>query len=84
MYFGYQCIHWYKFKNDVERILSFKCTVLCYTFEYICMIQIAQRRTSPVFAFNMQIPEQVEYLVVFCMSKVNTGLVRIFEQYTHC
>ena len=47
--------HWYKLENDeVERILSCTCTVLCYIFEYIYIGQIAMRCTSPVFAFNMQ------------------------------
>ena len=50
---------------EEERILSTKCTVLCYLLEYIYIVQIATRRTSPVFAFNMHIPDQVEYLVVF-------------------
>ena len=66
MYFRYQCIHWYKYENDeVESILPRKCTVLCYILEYIYIVQIEKRRTSPVFAFNMQIPDQVEFLVVF-------------------
>ena len=77
-YFRYKCIHWYKFENDVDRILSCKYTGLSYILEYIYMMQIAKRRTSSVFAFNMQIPDQVECLVVFCMSEVNTGLVRLF------
>ena len=38
--------------------------------------KIAKIRTSQLLAFNMQIP--VECLVVFCMSKENTGLVRPF------
>ena len=33
------------------------------------MIQIAMRNTNPVFAFNMQISDQEERLVVLCMSK---------------
>ena len=76
MYFRYKCIHWYKFENDVQRILSCKYTGLCYILEYIYMMKIAKRRTSPVFvltspihwtslAFNMQIPDQVECMVVF-------------------
>ena len=55
MYFQYQCIHWFKFENDeVEHILSCKCTVLCYILGYIYIVQIAKRRTRPVFTFNMQ------------------------------
>ena len=45
MSFRYQCIHWYKFKNDeVEHILSCKInvTVLCYVLEYIYTVQIAK------------------------------------------
>ena len=55
MYFRYQCILWYKFENDeVERILSCKCTVLGYILEYIYIIQIAKGCRSHVFAFNVQ------------------------------
>ena len=46
-YFRLQCIHWYKFENEVERILSCKCTVLCYILEYIYTnIQIAKGRSQ--------------------------------------
>ena len=66
MYFWYQCIHCYKYEIDeVEHNLSCKCTVLCYILEYIYTVQIAKRRISPVFASNMQIPDQVECLVGF-------------------
>ena len=59
------CLHCYKYENnEVECKLSCKCTILCYILEYICVVQIAKRRVSPVFAFNMQIPDQVECLVV--------------------
>ena len=55
VYFRYQFIHWYKFENDeVMGILYCTCTVLCNIFEYVYNGQIAKRRTSPVFAFNMQ------------------------------
>ena len=51
MYFLYKCIHWYKFENDeVDRILSCKCSVLCYILEYSYIVQIAKRRTSPVLS----------------------------------
>ena len=40
--------------DDVERILSCGFTVLCYTLEYIYIVQIAKRRPSTVLAFNMQ------------------------------
>ena len=64
MYSQYQCIYCYKYENDeVERTLSRKCTVLGYIFEYIYIVQIAKRRIS--HAFNMQIPDTVECLVVF-------------------
>ena len=70
MYSRYQCIHCFKYmyENDEGgRNLSCKCTVLCYILEYIYIVQIAKRGilVSPVFAFNMQIPDQVECLVVF-------------------
>ena len=74
MNFRYQCIHLYNFE-DVERILSCTCTVLCYILEYIYMMQIAKIRTSHVFAFNMQIPYQVECLVM-CVSL-------LFERYRY-
>ena len=55
MYFLYQCIYWYKFENDgLKRILSFKCSVLCYVLENSYIVQIVKRRTNHVFAFNMQ------------------------------
>ena len=55
-----------KFENDeVERSLSRKYTILCYILEYIYIVQIAEIRTCLVFAFNMQIPDQVECSVVF-------------------
>ena len=62
----YQCIHWHEFKDDEEeRILSCKCTVLCYILEYIYIVQITKRRISHVFAFNMLKPDQMDCLVVF-------------------
>ena len=57
MYFRYQCIHWYKFENaEVERILSSKCTVLCYILDYTCIfnVQLAKRRTSSVLHYSFQ------------------------------
>ena len=72
-------IHWYKFENnELERLWSCKRTVLFYILEYSYIVQIAKRRTCPVFAFNMQIPDQVESLIVFCMLKANTCLNRLF------
>ena len=41
-------------KDEVEHSLSGKCIVLCYILENIYIRQIAKRRTSPKFAFNMQ------------------------------
>ena len=65
MYSQYQCIACYKYETDeVDRNLSCKCTVLCYILEYIYIVQITKRRVSPVLAFNMQIQDQVECLVV--------------------
>ena len=65
MYSQHQFIPCYKYENDeVERNLSCKCTVLCNILEYIYNVQIAKRRISTVFAFNMQIPDRVECLVV--------------------
>ena len=81
MYFRYQCIHRYNFENnEVGCILSCESTVLCYILEYsyTYSTKIAKRRTSHVFAFNMQIPDQVECLIVFCMLKANTGLLCLF------
>ena len=71
MYSRYQYIPCYKYENDeVERNLSCKCTVLCYILEYMYIVQITKRRISPVLAFNMQVPDQVECLAMFacCMS----------------
>ena len=66
MYFRYQCIHWFKFENDEsERILTCKWTVLWSTLEYMYIVQIAKKHTSPLLASNMHIPNQVECLVVF-------------------
>ena len=79
MHLLYQCIHWYKFENDeVDLILSCKCTDLFYIWEHIYIVQIAKGRTSPVFAFNMQTPNQVECFIVFCVLKANTWFVRLF------
>ena len=67
----YTWLYKYMYENDEGgRNLSCKYTVLCYIMyilEYIYIVQIAKRRilVSPVFAFNMQIPDQVECLVVF-------------------
>ena len=73
------CMHWYKFKNNaVGHILSCKCTVLCSISEYSYIVHIAKRRTSLAFVFNIQIPDQVECLLVFCMLKASTEFVRIF------
>ena len=69
MYSQNQHIPCYKYENDdLERNLSCKkcnCTVLCYILEYIYIVQITKRRISLVLAFNMQIPDQVECLVMF-------------------
>ena len=79
MYFRYQCKHWYKFENnEMERILSCKCCVLCYILEYSYIVQIAKRRTRPVFAFNMQNTIKHSTWSGICMLKANSGLVRLF------
>ena len=80
----YTRIHWYKFENNKgERILSCKCTVLHCIFDYSYIVQIAKRRTSPVFGFNMQMPDQVECLIVFCLLKANTGRASLlFAQFS--
>ena len=46
--------------------------------EYSFIVQLGKRRTSPVFAFNMQIPDQVECFILFCMLKANIGLGCLF------
>ena len=39
MYSRYQCIHCYKYEDgEGQRILSCKCTVLCYILEYIYIL----------------------------------------------
>ena len=86
MYSQYQHIPCYKYKNDdLERNFSRKCTVLCYILEYIFIVQKAQRRISPVLASNMQIPDQVECLVVFACRKQSQDLFvsLLFVQYLH-
>ena len=67
MPFRYQCIHWYQFENDEEeRILSYKCTALCYILGYIYIVQMANRRTGHVFALNMQnVTKNSSVLLVF-------------------
>ena len=40
----YTCIHKVEI-DELERILSCNCTVLCYILEYIYIVQIAKRRT---------------------------------------
>ena len=85
----YTCIHRYKFENnEVGRILSCECIVLCYILEYSYIVQkIAKRRTSPVFAFNMQKPNQVECLIVFkfeCRKQTQDLCVSLlFAQYSY-
>ena len=75
----YKCIHLYKFENDeIERILSCKCTVLCYTLEDSYIVQIAKRRTTPLFAFKMQNTIKHFTCSGICMLKANTGLVHLF------
>ena len=70
MYSQYQCLPCYKYQIDeVERNLSYKCTVLCYILEYMYILQITKRRIGPVLAFNVQIPDQVECLAVFACWK---------------
>ena len=51
----------------------------------IYIVQIAKRRTSPVLALNMQIPEQVECLVVFVCWKQAQDLCAslLFVQYLY-
>ena len=55
---------------------------LFYILEYIYIVQLAKRRISPVFSFNMQIPNQGEHCRIFrrvCVLKTNTGLVCLFS-----
>ena len=59
----------------MEIVFRLVNALFCVTYWNISVVQITKRRTSPVFAFYMPIPDQVESLVVFCMSKVNTGLM---------
>ena len=83
MHSQYRCIICYKYENDeVGRNLSGKCTVLCYILEYIYIVQITKRRTSHMLAFSMQIPDQVEWLVVFACWKPAQDLCvsLLFEQ----
>ena len=70
MYSQYQCLPCYMYQNDEEeRNLSWKCTVLCYILGKMYILQIKKRRIGPVLAFNVQIPDQVECLVVFASWK---------------
>ena len=76
-------IQMYKFENvEVESILSSTCTVLCYTLEYR-QISNLKRRKSPVLFSKCKtrpniVLDLVEGLVVICMLKANTGLLRLF------
>ena len=77
----YEC---YKYENDViNHNLSCKSTFVCYTLEYIYIVQRTKRRISPELAFNMQIPDQVECLVVFvCWTQAQDLCVSLlFVQY---
>ena len=58
---------------------------LCYILEYIYIVHVAKRHTRPVFAFNMQIPDQVECLVVFaCWKQTQDVCVSLlFVQYRY-
>ena len=90
MYSRYQCKHCYKYENDEEqRILSGKCTVLCYILEYIHVyiniVQKAKRQTSPVLAFNMQTrPNILPDLVFACWKQAHDLCVSLlFVQYRY-
>ena len=45
-----------------------------FTLPYLFIVQIAKRHISPVFAFNVQIPDQLECLVVFACWKQTQDL----------
>ena len=86
MYSQYQHIPCYEYENDdLERNLSCKCTALCCILEFIYILQIAKVRISPVLAFKLQIPDQVECLVVFaCWKQVQDLCVSLlFVQYLY-
>ena len=86
MYFWYQCIYWYTLENDEEeRILSCTSTQLfCVAYYNISMLGKYQRDAQVLRLFSTcktrpnYLPDQVEYLVVFCMLKTNTWLLRLF------
>ena len=69
-------MNWYNIDYyEEERILSTKCTVLCYLLEYIYIVQIARifrrvcRHKSCV---------QYRYIPIFCFQHAYTGSGRIF------
>ena len=85
MYFLYQCIHWFKFENDeAERIVSCKCTVLCYILEhsYIVQIHVVKRRTSHMFAFMCKRSYILPDLVFACWKQIQDLCVP-FIQYSY-
>ena len=77
----------YKFENDnVERILSCTCTVLCYILEYIYIVHVywtnSKYTQKSVVCFQHAKCDNAFYKiwhsVWLCMLEVNTGLVRLF------
>ena len=70
------------YENDErERILSGKCTVLCYILEYIIIyiVQKTKRHTSPLNAFNMQtLPNSLPDLYVQSKHRTYASLCYLY------
>ena len=81
------CTNRYKFENNKIRayiIVFMYCFVLSIEIiTSIYIVQIAKRRTSLAFSFNMQIPDQVEYLFV-CLYMVAHLLYKFVSEVLVC
>ena len=83
-YFQYQCIHWHKFENDEVERFCLVHTALCYILEYIYILDELQNAAYIMYLFSTCktrpniLHDLVEYLVVLCVLKANTGLVRLW------
>ena len=68
-------LYWYNFKNDeVQRILSGRCTVLCYIFEYACIyIPNSKKTHKPCVCYQLAKHDQL----------YSTGLSAVIRQKSH-
>ena len=72
----------YRLQGTSTAVFYVYCFVL--HVEIFCIVQIAKRCTNPMFAFDIQIPDQVECMVVFALKKKQDLCVSLlFVQYRY-